>query len=191
MTGAARKAPTNKPILLDFGGLFSDTAVNAPDSPVEPRKENNTLIRPIEEKPATAAIQPATELLKTADIYKKYQENTIKSSELQTAILKGLNAGEDITTLFLQAAKAISLMTNNEVFYSQAEESITAIYGAGLHKEAPLNIELSAVEERLFLLEEAALWNEGGELMRIQRAIEAHQNRVEKLRKLIEEEKPT
>lgn len=48
---APQKAPTNKPILLDFGGLFSDTAVNAPDSPVEPRKENNTLICPIEEKP--------------------------------------------------------------------------------------------------------------------------------------------
>lgn len=200
MNGAAQKAPMNKPILLDFGGLFNNTPRKAADSPVEPRTEEKSIIRPLEEKPDTAEIQPANGLLlkakeqtaekqRTIDIYKKYQANEIKSAELQAAILKGLNAGEDITALFLKAAKAISAMTDNDIFYKEAEERITAIYGAGLQQHIPLAIELEAVEQRLFYLEEAALWNEGGELMRIQRAIEAHRNRAEKLKRLIEKGK--
>ena len=200
MNGAAQKAPMNKPILLDFGGLFNNTPRKAADSPVEPRTEEKSIIRPLEEKPDTAEIQPANGLLlkakeqtaekqRTIDIYKEYQSNTIKSSQLQAEILKGLNAGEDITTLFLKAAQAISAMTDNDIFYKEAEERITAIYGAGLQQHIPLAIELEAVEQRLFYLEEAALWNEGGELMRIQRAIEAHRNRAEKLKQLIEKGK--
>ena len=200
MNGAAQKAPMNKPILLDFGGLFNNTPRKAADSPVEPRTQKRNIIRPLEEKADTSAIQPANGLLikaqeqaaekqRTIDIYKEYQSNTIKSSQLQAAILKGLNAGEDITALFLKAAKAISVMTDNDIFYKEAEERITAIYGAGLQQHIPLAIELEAVEQRLFYLEEAALWNEGGELMRIQRAIEAHRNRAEKLKQLIEKGK--
>lgn len=199
MNGAAQKAPMNKPILLDFGGLFDNTPRKAADSPVEPRTEEKSIIRPLEEKADTAAIQPANGLLikaqeqaaekqRTIDIYKEYQSNAIKSSQLQVEILKGLNTGEDITALFLKAAQAISAMTNDSVFYKQVKESITAIYGAGLQEDIPLSVELEQVEQRLMYLEEAALWNEGGELLRIQRAIEAHRNRAEKLKQLIEKE---
>ena len=197
MSGAAQKAPmNNKPIILDFNGLFDKTATNAPKTPVEPRTEKRNIIRPLEEKANTAAIQPANGLLikaqeqtaekqRTIDIYKEYQSNTIKSSQLQAEILKGLNAGEDITTLFLKAAQAISAMTNNSVFYNEIKERVTAIYGAGLQEDIPLSIELEQVEQRLMYLEEAALWNEGGELLRIQRAIEAHTERAQRLRELI------
>ena len=200
MSGAAQKAPmNNNPIILDFNGLFDKTATNAPKTPVEPRTEKRNIIRPLEEKADTAAIQPANGLLikaqeqtaekqRTIDIYKEYQSNTIKSSQLQAEILKGLNTGEDITALFLKAAQAISAMTNDSVFYKQVKESITAIYGAGLQEDIPLSVELEQVEQRLMYLEEAALWNEGGELLRIQRAIEAHRNRAEKLKQLIEKE---
>lgn len=200
MSGAAQKAPmNNNPIILDFNGLFEKTATNAPETPVEPRTEKRNIIRPLEEKADTAAIQPANGLLikaqeqtaekqRTIDIYKEYQSNAIKSSQLQAEILKGLNTGEDITALFLKAAQAISAMTNDSVFYKQVKESITAIYGAGLQEDIPLSVELEQVEQRLMYLEEAALWNEGGELMRIQRAIEAHRNRAEKLKQLIEKE---
>lgn len=198
MSGAAQKAPmNNNPIILDFNGLFEKTATNAPETSVEPRTEKRNIIRPLEEKADTAAIQPANGLLikaqeqaaekqRTIDIYKEYQSNTIKSSQLQAEILKGLNAGEDITTLFLKAAQAISTMTNDSIFYNQVKESITAIYGAGLQEKIPLNIELEQVEQRLFYLEEAALWNEGGELLRIQRAITAHKEKAQRLRELIE-----
>jgi len=197
MSGAAQKAPmNNKPIILDFNGLFDKTATNAPKTPVEPRTEKRNIIRPLEEKANTAAIQPANGLLikaqeqtaekqRTIDIYKEYQSNTIKSSQLQAEILKGLNAGEDITTLFLKAAQAISAMTNDSVFYNEIKERVTAIYGAGLQEDIPLSIELEQVEQRLMYLEEAALWNEGGELLRIQRAIEAHTERAQRLRELI------
>ena len=197
MSGAAQKAPmNNKPIILDFNGLFDKTATNAPKTPVEPRTEKSNIIRPLEEKADTAEIQPANGLLlkakeqtaekqRTIDIYKEYQSNTIKSSQLQAAILKGLNAGEDITALFLKAAQAISAMTNNSVFYNEIKERVTAIYGAGLQEDIPLSIELEQVEQRLMYLEEAALWNEGGELLRIQRAIEAHTERAQRLRELI------
>ena len=197
MSGAAQKAPmNNKPIILDFNGLFDKTATNAPKTPVEPRTEKRNIIRPLEEKADTAAIQPANGLLikaqeqtaekqRTIDIYKEYQSNTIKSSQLQAEILKGLNTGEDITALFLKAAQAISAMTNDSVFYKQVKESITAIYGAGLQEDIPLSVELEQVEQRLMYLEEAALWNEGGELLRIQRAIEAHTERAQRLRELI------
>jgi hypothetical protein len=197
MSGAAQKAPmNNNPIILDFNGLFDKTATNAPKTPVEPRTEKRNIIRPLEEKADTAAIQPANGLLikaqeqtaekqRTIDIYKEYQSNTIKSSQLQAEILKGLNAGEDITTLFLKAAQAISAMTNDSVFYNEIKERVTAIYGAGLQEDIPLSIELEQVEQRLMYLEEAALWNEGGELLRIQRAIEAHTERAQRLRELI------
>ena len=134
------------------------------------------------------AQEQAAEKQRTIDIYKEYQSNAIKSSQLQVEILKGLNTGEDITALFLKAAQAISAMTNDSVFYKQVKESITAIYGAGLQEDIPLSVELEQVEQRLMYLEEAALWNEGGELLRIQRAIEAHRNRAEKLKQLIEKE---
>lgn len=198
MSGAAQKAPmNNNPIILDFNGLFDKTATNAPKTPVEPRTEKRNIIRPLEEKADTAAIQPANGLLikaqeqtaekqRTIDIYKEYQSNTIKSSQLQAEILKGLNTGEDITALFLKAAQAISAMTNDSVFYKQVKESITAIYGAGLQEDIPLSVELEQVEQRLMYLEEAALWNEGGELLRIQRAIAAHKERSQRLRELIE-----
>lgn len=197
MSGAAQKAPmNNNPIILDFNGLFDKTATNAPKTPVEPRTEKRNIIRPLEEKADTAAIQPANGLLikaqeqtaekqRTIDIYKEYQSNTIKSSQLQAEILKGLNTGEDITALFLKAAQAISAMTNDSVFYNEIKERVTAIYGAGLQEDIPLSIELEQVEQRLMYLEEAALWNEGGELLRIQRAIEAHTERAQRLRELI------
>lgn len=198
MSGAAQKAPmNNNPIILDFNGLFEKTATNASETPVEPRTEKRNIIRPLEEKPDTAAIQPANGLLikaqeqaaekqRTIGIYKEYQSNAIKSSQLQAEILKGLNTGEDITALFLKAAQAISAMTNDSVFYKQVKESVTAIYGAGLQEDIPLSIELEQVEQRLMYLEEAALWNEGGELLRIQRAIAAHKERAQRLRELIE-----
>ena len=197
MSGAAQKAPmNNNPIILDFNGLFEKTATNAPETPVEPRTEKRNIIRHLEEKADTAAIQPANGLLikaqeqaaekqRTIDIYKEYQSNAIKSSQLQAEILKGLNTGEDITALFLKAAQAISAMTNDSVFYNEIKERVTAIYGAGLQQHIPLAIELEAVEQRLFYLEEAALWNEGGELRRIQNAIIAHRDRAQRLRELI------
>lgn len=119
-------------------------------------------------------------------IYKEYQQNTKTSSQLQNDILKGLKAGEDIYSLFLKATKAISLMTSNSVFYRETEENLKAIYGIGLQEKPPLQMELATVEDRLFHLEEATLWSTGDELLRIQKAIQAHEERATEIRKTIE-----
>ena len=123
-------------------------------------------------------------------IYQEYQQNIKTSSQLQTEILKGARAGEDIYILFLKALKAISLMTSNIVFYRETEENLKAIYGIGLQEKPPLQMELTAVEDRLFHLEEATLWSTGDELLRIQKAIQAHEKRATELKKMIENTQP-
>lgn len=121
-------------------------------------------------------------------IYKEYQSNIKVSSQLQTDILKGAKRGEDIYSLFLKAVQAISLMTSNTVFYSQLNEDIRAIYGAGLLEPKPLEMELEEVQGRLERLIEAS--KRGTEtadsLQRIERAIQAHKQRATELKGMIE-----
>lgn len=119
-------------------------------------------------------------------ICKEYQQNIKTSSQLQTEILKGARAGEDIYSLFLKAVKAISIMTSNTVFYSQLEGDIRAIYGKGLLDPLPLQIELQQVQERLTRLREALNREiEPDAKERIQRAVKAHENRIAELEALI------
>lgn len=119
-------------------------------------------------------------------ICREYQQNTKTSSQLQTEILKGARAGEDIYSLFLKAVKAISLMTSNTVFYSQLEGDIRAIYGQGLLDPLPLQIELQQVQERLTRLREAEERElEADSRERIKRAVQAHENRIAELEALI------
>lgn len=115
-------------------------------------------------------------------VYKTYQESIRRSGTLQSEILQGLKAGEDIHSLFLKAVEALSLVTNDNNLYKQAEADLLEIYGVGLQHQEPLQRELDAVESRLFHLEEAVLWETGNEQKRIEKAIEAHRNRAETLR---------
>lgn len=120
-------------------------------------------------------------------VYREYQENIKRSGQLQTDILKGAKRGEDIYSLFLKAVQAISLMTSNTVFYSQLNDDIRAIYGAGLLEPKPLELELKEVEGRLEKLREAS--KRGTEpadsLQRIEGAIQAHEQRATELKALI------
>lgn len=119
-------------------------------------------------------------------VLKKYQENIRRSGTLQSDILKGLQAGEDIHSLFLKAVEAIALMTNDNIIYSEAEQTLQTVYGVGEGEEQPLQAQLDAVEKRLYNLEESLLWyTEPGEQRRIQRAITAHKKRAEKIRELL------
>lgn len=120
-------------------------------------------------------------------VYREYQSNIKVSSQLQTALLKGARQGEDIYSLFLKAVKAISLMTSNTAFYSQLEDDIKAIYGAGLLEPKPLGLELEEVEGRLQRLREAS--QRGTEpadsLQRIASAIQAHEQRATQLKSMM------
>lgn len=119
-------------------------------------------------------------------VYAKYQENIKVSSQTQTEILKGLQSGEDITTLFLKSCKVIGLMTSNTLFYEQAKEDIKAIYGIGLKQPQALNIELAEIQQRLKMLKRPELQNEPTESRtRIDRAIKAHEERATELSEMI------
>ena len=189
-------------VILDFTGLFSQE--EAPESPVEPLLGAGAINNPIEpQKPVQGQInglerEQAKQLFLQAtreqedhrrnlEVYRTYQENIKTSSTLQTQILTRLKAGEDVYSLFLKAAKAISLMTSNSVFYSQTEEDLKAIYGRGLQEKPPLQIELEEVQGRLQKLIEADKREKDGDSKeRIQRAIQAHKNKATELREMIE-----
>ena len=177
----------------------------APEKPTEPRNESGehkTLTddkKPLET--LTEGLESLGKLQRQADakkmeidrslaIYREYQQNIKTSSQLQTEILKGARAGEDIYSLFLKAVKAISLMTSNSVFYSQLEGDIRAIYGQGLLDPLPLQIELQETQERLARLREALNREiEPDAKERIQRAVKAHEAKIADLESLIQRDK--
>lgn len=125
-------------------------------------------------------------------IYREYQENTLKTSQLQVEILKGAKAGESIYNLFLKAVKAISLMTSNAVFYSQLEGDIISVYGQGLLDPIPLRIELQETQEHLARLREAEQREiDRDDKERIQRAIKAHEEKIANLESLLHRKQTT
>lgn len=203
--GAEARVAIAEDLVLDFSGLFTGEPPEkqAPESPVEPflgAGEYKTLTEP--QKPVDGLTeglegQQAKKLYldgqreredhqRSLEVYRTYQENIKTSSQLQTEILKGLKAGEDVYSLFLKAAKAISLMTSNSLFYSQIEADIEAIYGRGLQHKPPLQKELQDTQERLQRLLEAEQREQPPDSReRIQRAIEAHRATIERLEDMI------
>lgn len=189
-------------IVLDFTGLF--TQEEAPESPVEPFLGAGSSKEPVSiEKPSQGQInglerEQAKQLFlqafreqedhkRSLEVYRTYQENIKTSSTLQTEILKGLKAGEDAYSLFLKAAKAISLMTSNSLFYSQIEADIGAIYGRGLQHKPPLQKELQETQTRLQRLLEAEKREQHTDSReRIRAAIKAHRATIERLEDMIE-----
>lgn len=209
MAGREAQALTSDNVILDFSGLFSaEPTEKAPaTSPVEPPLgggQYKTITE--QEKPTeghTEGLQGIQEAKKpeqakmlllntqrereahqrSLEVYRTYQENIKTSGQLQTDILKGVQAGTDIYSLFLKAVKAISLMTSNTAFYSQIEADIKNIYGIGLQLPAPLTLELMDTQERLDRLREAE--QREPNIGSIKRAITAHQNRIAELEKQI------
>lgn len=183
---------------LSFRGFTEGTPEKQPStSLLEPLLEGEQGKTPTEDKKPlelnTEGLEGLRQLQREADrkkididrslaIYREYQENIKTSSQLQTEILKGARAGEDIYSLFLKAVKAISLMTSNNLFYSQLEGDIRAIYGAGLLEAPALQIELQQVQERYKrLLEALEREPDGDSRDRIKRAVTAHENRITEL----------
>lgn len=193
-------------LVLDFTGLFAVdmSAKQAPKSPAEPLlqaggKPLAGAEKPVERLTEGLEGQQAKKLYldtqreredhqRSLEVYRAYQENIKASSQLQTEILKGLKAGEDVYSIFLKAAKAISLMTSNTVFYSQIEADIQAIYGRGLQEKPPLQKELQDTEKRLQRLLEAEQMEQPPDSReRIHRAIEAHRKTIAGLEVMIAE----
>ena len=158
-------------------------------TPIEVKKPSETLSEGVEgiNKLQREADRKEQDIDRSLAICREYQQNIKTSSQLQTEILKGARAGEDIYSLFLKAVKAISIMTSNTVFYSQFEGDIRAIYGQGLLNPVPLQIELQEIQERLARLREAEQRElDGDSKDRIKRAIKAHEAKIADLETLIQ-----
>lgn len=158
-------------------------------TPIEVKKPLETLSEGVEgiNKLQREADRKEQDIDRSLAICREYQQNIKTSSQLQTEILKGARAGEDIYSLFLKAVKAISIMTSNTVFYSQIEGDIKAIYGQGLLDPLPLQIELQEIQERLARLREAEQRElDGDSKDRIKRAIKAHEAKIADLETLIQ-----
>lgn len=167
----------NSLAFMDFAGKKE-----APKKPLETLTEGLEGINKLQRE----ADRKKQDIDRSLAICREYQQNIKTSSQLQTEILKGARAGEDIYSLFLKAVKAVSLMTSNTVFYSQLEGDIRAIYGAGLQEAPALQIELQQVQERYKkLLEALEREPDGDSRERIKRAVKAHENRIAELETLI------
>lgn len=123
-----------------------------------------------------------------AEMCKEIQRNIILSSSLQTEILKGVKAGEDIYRLFLKACKAISGMTGSDVFYNQIVGDASAVYGKGMLSAIPIKEELQATQTRVERLRTAAE-NEKDLAVksRIEKAIAEHELKIAELEHSIEQ----
>lgn len=155
-----------------------------------PTAQENALERQLEglQELQHKADQNKAELANSLEVHRAYQENIKRSGQLQTDILKGAKAGEDIYGLFLKAVQAISLMTANKAFYSQLEEDIKTIYGRGLREPAPLLLEIRQAQTRLNRLRKAERREtEPDSLLCIRSAIKAHENKIAELKALIAE----
>lgn len=187
--GANQQVNITDNVKLDFSGLFSDD-LEAPERPAErqdPIEQTGSIEREQAVQLSIQAARAKEDHERNIEMYGTYQRNIKASSQLQTEILKGLKAGEDVYTLFLKAAKAISLMTSTDLFYTQTEEDLKAIYGVGLQEKPPLQIELDSVQKRLQKLREAEKReNDSDSKNRIRGAIKAHEARATELQAMID-----
>lgn len=83
------------------------------------------------------------------EMYSTYQHNILAAGTLESEITKGLQQGKPIASLFLQAMKAISLMTGDEFTYQNTAELLQSVYGFGLHEPEAEAMTAENVQNRL------------------------------------------
>lgn len=185
-----------KALTLDFQALFG-TENKASEAN---KKEKQWFTIDEDEKEATEAWKPSTgeaeqaiDLLriynehteiqeKSRRVYTEYQSNIRSAGDGRRAIIQGLQAGQDVETLFLQAAEVIGRMTGDNDFPRRVKSELLTIYGTGLAEDRARRMQREAVQERLQrLLEAAGQETDPGELQRINGAIKAHQAALDRL----------
>lgn len=110
----------------DAPGEYKNTsgAENAATGLTEGYSASPTLQREADQRKQT--------LQSAADVYKRYQENIKATELLQSQVLKGIRAQEDIYSLFLKATKALSLTISNREFYAQILRELPESYPEAL-----------------------------------------------------------
>ena len=111
-----------------------------------------------------------------------YMENTRRTEELQSEILKGAKAGEDPALLLIRCSRALSLVTNNPVFADEIERTMRAFHGHVFGEKPMLSEELAETRARQERIREALSREEDLDLREeMDQEIRAHQRRIEEL----------
>lgn len=117
----------------------------------------------------------------------EYQGNIRRAGSIRADILKAASQGADTTTLFLQAAECISLMTGDKTFYETLKETVFTLHGKAFGETAPLDQRRDEVQARLRKMKEALpKATPGRETKILQHAIQQHEEDLQELTQLLE-----
>lgn len=115
-------------------------------------------------------------------VHREHQRREAAAGQLRDQIITGMYEGKDLFSLFTLAAEAISIMTDDPLFYREVEKNLLTVYGKGLGARQPLQNELREAQTRLQrLLAAEAEESLPDEKKRLRRAIEAHRREISEL----------
>ena len=175
---------------LDFSKIDS---LGSPQKPANEPKELNhsktlkTSKKPAEGKPEAQSLQRKADHRKqqlaiSANVLKEYQANKRLTTSIVAEINHGLQQGQGIYDLFLKAVEGLALTTNDPDLMARSKEAIQSVYGVGLREPRALEIEKQETQKRLKrLIESLEKASDISDQLRLKRAIQAHQKRLDSL----------
>ncbi|MEE3499356.1 MAG: hypothetical protein VZS12_09540 [Ruminococcus bromii] len=117
------------------------------------------------------------------DVYKQYQQNIMLTGQLDTEIIKGLQAGEPLPSLFLKAMKAFYLCKGAENALPIIENTLLTVYGTGLKEAEVRAMQADQIQQRLDNLRTAyKSETNDDDRKRLQQAIRMHEKRLESVK---------
>jgi len=168
---------------------YAEQTNQATQAEIERLTKNKPIGRDLSHERARGNIKPSTDKESVTEAlnerlaagYKEQQENIRRAGQLRADINKGVQAGEPIYKLLLKAIECISLMAGEKLFYDANKENLQTIYGILGEPEA-IETEHQEVQQRLNNLKAAYDREEAADTKRrIQNAIKAHEDKLNKL----------
>lgn len=103
---------------------------------------------------------------------KTIAENKKQTSKIKVDILDYMDRGYSLSSILLKACKAISLCTNDTLFYEQAKEKLFDVYAKGLDDTKTKYLLANDIGRRLRLLQKAHFREPNNK--NIEKALKAH-----------------
>ena len=124
LSGALNELQKEKPKRSKYNKPMSwEDEIGDPEPPAKYRSSPEELSGGMN-KLQREADQNQTDRERARAVYAEHQQNKLTVRTLQTELLKGTRAGEDITALYLKAVKALSLLVGDELLYRQIQDDI-------------------------------------------------------------------
>ena len=173
---------------LDFSKIDS---LGSPQKPAnEFKATDHTNTHKTTKKPAEGKLEAQSlqrkadhrkqQLAISADVLKEYQANKKLTTRIVAEINHGLQQGQDIYDLFLKAVEGLALTTNDPDLMARSREAVQSVYGVGLRKPRAVEIEKQETQKRLKrLIESLEEASDISDQLRLKRAIQAHQKRLD------------